>query len=124
MLQRCSETWKGMGLQIKEDDFYQLYSEVMRPNSPYIVHEGQEVGTPGKKKKGGISTKGRGASGSTGPKKHHLAKQEIFQVVRRMKKKNQQLAGAAGKELVGRKVALGVLPRRREMGGLWAARVL
>ena len=78
MLQRCSETWKGMGLQIKEDDFYQWYSEVMRPNSPYIVHEGQEVGTPGKKKKGRISTKGRGASGSTGPKKHHLAKQEVF----------------------------------------------
>ena len=55
LLQKCGETWEKAGLDIAEEDFYEWYSEVMKPQSPYVIQEGDK--TKGKKH---ASAKGKG----------------------------------------------------------------
>ncbi|KIK02682.1 hypothetical protein K443DRAFT_5958 [Laccaria amethystina LaAM-08-1] len=47
MLQKCTGIWEKESLEIEEEDFYKWYPEVMKPQSPYIIREGDE--TKGKK---------------------------------------------------------------------------
>jgi hypothetical protein len=47
MLQKCGGTWEKAGLEVEEEDFYKWYLEIMKPQSPYVVQEGDE--TKGKK---------------------------------------------------------------------------
>jgi hypothetical protein len=48
MLQKCGGNWEKAGLEIEEEDFYKWYPDIMKPQSPYIVREGDE--TKGKKR--------------------------------------------------------------------------
>ena len=51
-----------MGLEIVEEDFYEWYWEVMKPQSPYVIKEGDE--TKGKKH---VLAKGKGKAKAKGP---------------------------------------------------------
>jgi predicted nucleic acid-binding Zn-ribbon protein len=55
MLQKCGGTWEKAGLEVDEEDFYKWYPEIMKPQSPYVVREGDE--TKGKKR---AAAKGKG----------------------------------------------------------------
>jgi hypothetical protein len=55
MLQKCGCTWEKAGLEVEEEDFYKWYPEIMKPQSPYVVREGDE--TKGKKR---AAAKGKG----------------------------------------------------------------
>ena len=75
-----------MGLEIEEEDFYKWYREVMNPNSPYIVRERQETGTP-KEGKGGSSVRGKGASGPAAGKKLEAVVEKMHAEPSELKKK-------------------------------------
>ena len=43
MLQKHGEVWKEAGLEIEEEDFYDWYTEIMKPKSSYVIREGEEA---------------------------------------------------------------------------------
>jgi len=59
MLLRCGGTWERAGLEFVEEDLSQWYWEVIKPKSPYVVQEGDDI--RGKKR---ASVKGKGTVSS------------------------------------------------------------